>query len=65
MRKDIQNLTSSGLGVDNDNEPAPENDQHIDFNANVGVYHDVWTSDAPGACERIKNVYRFGKSKIN
>ena len=52
------------LGVDDDNEPAPENNERVETNSKNEVDCFDWTGDAPGVCERMENGYRFEKSKL-
>lgn len=62
VREDTHFLAEE-LGVDNNKEPATENDQRIEYSANDGAQHNYYTGNVPGAYERIKNGNRFEKEK--
>ena len=67
MREDIQNFSAADLGVDNDIEATPENNQRMNnqqlITNQICAYQDQ-TDNIPGVCTYILVGYRFEKAKL-
>ena len=58
-REDMIFFISEGLGVDDDNEPAIENDRRINNSSRNEVEWGEWTGDVLGVCSRMASGHRF------
>ena len=66
-QEDMKHCLAAGAGVDDDNEPAPENYARISNSSNNTreCQHEHQTGEMPGMCPRLASGHRYENPKMD